>query len=460
MEKPGKIKTTENNRYLLWGLIAVELFMSFSFMGYIHMDPILLTFVYIPVLVAGCILGPKESTLIGAVFGLASMWKASAFYVGAGDAIFSPVMSGKLLQSVLLSVGARALFGFLIGLLYQLAKKSRHPMAGIILVTSIGRTLHSFLVYSFMGVLFPETGFSYRNTLDDTLQWDFLPFLLIVDVIVVLCDMARRSAYIQRLWYRVRTVDQISGLVTHHNKKSLAVMLFLVLLSSFSVAYYFTNRIESIMIRYEINLSANISYDLLHLQIQFLLGMISLAMIVILVIILYQKNFSYLNYEARMDELTGHLGRGQFFQMGQQILDNRKFDHNQNEKADCFIIMDVDHFKEINDSYGHPAGDKGLKAVADNLRKVLGDQALLGRLGGDEFVALMHQALSRQEVETLLNRLKEENGKIEVQDRKVTCSIGVIPLAEDKTVEDLYRSADRMLYEAKKKGKNQFVFEK
>lgn len=146
MKKPGKIKTTESNIYLLWGLIAVELFMSFSFMGYIHIEPISLTFVYIPVLVAGCILGPKESALIGAVFGLASMWKASAFYVGAGDAIFSPVMSGKPLQSVLLSVGARALFGFLIGLLYQLAKKSRHPMAGIILVTSIGRTLHSFLV--------------------------------------------------------------------------------------------------------------------------------------------------------------------------------------------------------------------------------------------------------------------------------------------------------------------------
>ena len=73
MKKPGKIKTTESNIYLLWGLIAVELFMSFSFMGYIHIEPISLTFVYIPVLVAGCILGPKESALIGAVFGLASM---------------------------------------------------------------------------------------------------------------------------------------------------------------------------------------------------------------------------------------------------------------------------------------------------------------------------------------------------------------------------------------------------
>lgn len=79
-----------NDRYLLIALIAVELFMSFSFLGYIHIEPISLTFVYIPVLVAGCIMGPKESALVGAVFGLASMWKASAFYVGAGDGVFSP----------------------------------------------------------------------------------------------------------------------------------------------------------------------------------------------------------------------------------------------------------------------------------------------------------------------------------------------------------------------------------
>ena len=56
--------------------------MSFSFLGYIHIEPISLTFVYIPVLMAGCMLGPKEAAAVGAVFGLASMWKASAFYVG------------------------------------------------------------------------------------------------------------------------------------------------------------------------------------------------------------------------------------------------------------------------------------------------------------------------------------------------------------------------------------------
>ena len=55
----------ENNGYVLWILITVELLMSFSFLGYIHIEPISITFVYIPVLIAGCMLGPKESTIVG-----------------------------------------------------------------------------------------------------------------------------------------------------------------------------------------------------------------------------------------------------------------------------------------------------------------------------------------------------------------------------------------------------------
>ena len=120
-------KVTEGNRYFFGFLIALEIFMSFSFLGYIHIEPISMTLSYIPVLIAGCVLGPKESTITGTVFGLASMWKASALYVGRGDAIFSPVMSGRPLESILMSVGARALFGLLTGLLYKLAKKKPFP---------------------------------------------------------------------------------------------------------------------------------------------------------------------------------------------------------------------------------------------------------------------------------------------------------------------------------------------
>mgnify|MGYP002578636144 FL=1 len=384
-------------------MIAVEFFMSFSFIGYVHIAPIFLTFVYIPVMVAGCILGPKNSTIVGAVFGIASMWKASAFYVAAGDAIFSPVMSEKPFASILLSVGSRALFGLIIGLLYRVAKNSCHPIAGILLVSTVGRTIHTVLVYSFMQLLFPEAGFTLINTLDDIRRWDFLPFIVIVDAIVVICYLTSRSEFVRGVLERVRNVDQVNEL-SSRSRIGMAVML-------------------------------------------------SLALLAIIFILMYQKNFNYLYYEARLEGLTGLMGRQQFFQAGKKILGEMKFERE--DAAGCFVILDVDSFKEINDRYGHPEGDRVLREVADHLRKAVGESGILGRLGGDEFVALIRVPLTGEEIETYMSRLRETFATIRVGEQSVTCSIGVIPLEPGVYIEDLYRSADHLLYEAKKKGKNQ-----
>ncbi len=384
-------------------MIAVEFFMSFSFIGYVHIAPIFLTFVYIPVMVAGCILGPKNSTIVGAVFGIASMWKASAFYVAARDAIFSPVMSEKPFASILLSVGSRALFGLIIGLLYRVAKNSRHPIAGILLVSTVGRTIHTVLVYSFMQLLFPEAGFTLINTLDDIRRWDFLPFIVIVDAIVVICYLTSRSEFVRGVLERVRNVDQVNEL-SSRSRIGMAVML-------------------------------------------------SLALLAIIFILMYQKNFNYLYYEARLDGLTGLMGRQQFFQAGKKILGEMKLERE--DAAGCFVILDVDSFKEINDRYGHPEGDRVLREVADHLRKAVGESGILGRLGGDEFVALIRVPLTGEEIETYMSRLREAFATIRVGEQSVTCSIGVIPLEPGVYIEDLYRSADHLLYEAKKKGKNQ-----
>ena len=108
-------------------------------------------------------------------------------------------------------------------------------------------------------------------------------------------------------------MDQVNSIVSPH-KQGLAVMLVLVLLASVSVAVYFTNRIQRVMTEYGLDLDEKVSYDLMHLQIQFLLGMIALVLIVIVIITLYQKNFNYLYYEARLDDLTGLFGRQLFFQ--------------------------------------------------------------------------------------------------------------------------------------------------
>ena len=88
-------------------------------------------------------------------------------------------------------------------------------------------------------------------------------------------------------------LDSLHAAFTH-GRRGIPVMIVLVLLSSFSVAFYFTDRIDSAMGRYQLILPEEATYDILHLQIQFLLGMISLALLVVIVVIMYQKNFNYL----------------------------------------------------------------------------------------------------------------------------------------------------------------------
>lgn len=84
--------------YLFIALVAVELLMFFTFLGYLHVQPISITFAYIPPILAGCLLGPVQATVLGAVFGLASLFKASSSYVMPMDQLFSPFRSGAPYQ--------------------------------------------------------------------------------------------------------------------------------------------------------------------------------------------------------------------------------------------------------------------------------------------------------------------------------------------------------------------------
>ena len=227
---------------------------------------------------------------------------------------------GKPFASILLSVGARTLFGLTVGLLYDLAKRSRYPLAGILLVTSVGRTIHSFFVYAFMEILFPETKLHVTNALSDMLRWDYPLFLVVADLLVMFCYGISRTRGVRQFWLRIRMADQMNPSVSHRWGKTV-IMIGLLLFSSVSVALYFTNRIENVMTRYGLIVSERVSYDLMHLQIQFLMGILSLAVIAVIMVVLYLKNFNYLYYEARMDGLTGLMRREQFFQAGKARLE-------------------------------------------------------------------------------------------------------------------------------------------
>lgn len=129
-----------------------------------------------------------------------------------------------------------------------------------------------------------------------------------------------------------------------------------------------------------------------------------------------------------------------------------------NERCHALIIIDIDHFKRINDEHGHPEGDEALKLVAARLRAEVHEPSFIGRLGGEEFVVVVPDAdadAGRQ----LAERFRESVMTIDthrwLQERRLTVSIGltVSKLAGD-TPSHMLQRADAALYEAKRAGRN------
>ena len=101
----------------------------------------------------------------GLLFGLGSLYKASATYVMPADAVFSPFRSDFPIGSILLSVGTRVLFGFLLGCLFQLTRKSKRKNLCKLLITIAAPKLHALLVYTAMGLFFPSLGLIFHQSL-------------------------------------------------------------------------------------------------------------------------------------------------------------------------------------------------------------------------------------------------------------------------------------------------------
>ena len=449
---PGKDKNIR--WYLFAALLAVELLMSFSFLGYFHVEPISITIAYIPVLLAGALMGPVESTLLGTAFGLASMWKATASYVMAFDRLFSPFLSGSPWKSLLLSVGSRALFGLLIGLLYLPARNLRRPWLWLWLavVSFFGRIIHSFLVYTALWLFFPETGYTPASALEDLVSPDGLAVGLISIVLVLAIWLIGHSATWQKFRLRLEAARRFQQRERYHVLSTVGIIL-VTLCSAVAVAIYFVHRMDTVLEEYGITLSDYVYSDLLHLQIQFLIGILSLTALVILFLLLNRWYTTYMDREAKLDPLTGIMNRGAFFFVCGKAL--RKYQPAGNVYR-YFIMADLDSFKEINDSFGHPEGDYALTETVRLLRDIFGRDCLLGRVGGDE-LAILHAPVTREELEARLRRLQARLHNIRWADHSLSCSIGALPVPPQASVEDLYRDADALLYTAKSYGKDQYI---
>jgi len=157
-----------------------------------------------------------------------------------------------------------------------------------------------------------------------------------------------------------------------------------------------------------------------------------------------------LAHKARHDDLTGMLNRESFF----SVLDATR------RKADrgALLIIDADHFKRINDSYGHLTGDEALLLIAAALKRSVRAGDMLGRVGGEEFCAFLVGA-DEDEARTIAERIRREVELVRfrpVDERTVplTVSIGGTLCSQGASITELMRSADLRLYEAKHGGRN------
>lgn len=171
-----------------------------------------------------------------------------------------------------------------------------------------------------------------------------------------------------------------------------------------------------------------------------------------------RKEYEHKLHElATTDELTGLNNRRHLIDQAiQQFKLSKRYSKNL-----CFLILDIDHFKNVNDTYGHDAGDIVLQSASHLFSSSLRNVDIFGRMGGEEFAAVMPEtsiATARLAGERL--RQKFESTSIVLQDAeiRVTVSIGISHVQNDTaTLADLYKAADTMLYKAKNSGRNRVV---
>jgi len=178
------------------------------------------------------------------------------------------------------------------------------------------------------------------------------------------------------------------------------------------------------------------------------LGLIVLSLMIYLAHSNSREN-KYLIHLSEIDPLTSVFNK----ETTQKLIDQKL----KNHEHFCFLILDVDDFKSVNDNYGHAVGDKVLKNLSDLFKNHFRQTDIVGRIGGDEFIILIEdEHIAESRIQSLLKKVNELKIE-ELQDFKLSISVGMaFAPSNGTTFMELYRHADHALYQIKRTGKNNY----
>ena len=137
-------------------------------------------------------------------------------------------------------------------------------------------------------------------------------------------------------------------------------------------------------------------------------------------------------------------------------------DSKRNDKNTALIMLDLDHFKDVNDTFGHDAGDDILKEVSSRLTSILRQTDIVCRMGGDEFALLISDASVKEMIEEVAQRILAAIGtpfSLHGVKAWISASLGIAVYPEDgENLETLFKHADIAMYEVKKVGRNNYLY--
>lgn len=174
--------------------------------------------------------------------------------------------------------------------------------------------------------------------------------------------------------------------------------------------------------------------------------------------IINKRNQQKIWHQANYDSLTGVLNR----RLIRSLVEREIREVRRSLHQSALMLLDLDDFKEINDTIGHNIGDQLLAQVAERLQEVIRESDVVGRLGGDEFVVLVSAIRDESDLVMIASKIQDalaEQFVIEDQSLFVGSSIGITLLPDDgETVDELFINADQAMYASKAQGKSRFSF--